>query len=337
MTYQVDSRVESVSFDDIRGEWQSIYENMPGSSIFDSPLWHEIWWKHFGGASEMCIKAVRRVDGSLALVAPMKFSHGDDEGVVTFIGGTDLVDYAGFKHDADLEDDDVALLLRDLHADGRVNALVLESLQADSHTIGALRRVAGYCGWELHEWDEGVAPRIDLPATEEEYYAGLSKKHRHELRRKMRRLMREGQVKREIYSDSADVATHMDSFMELHRKSSVDKLRFMTPERESFFRDVATQFAEVGSTNLTFLLVEGTRVATSLSFTVGRTRYLYNSGYDPDRSWLAVGILNHAMSLLASIRDGYAIYDFMRGDERYKYQLGARDRHILTARLDRLE
>ena len=337
MMSQSGSRVESVSFDDIREEWQSIYENMPGSSIFDSPLWHEVWWEHFGAASEICIRAVRRADGSLALVAPMKFSQLDDAGVVTFIGGTDLVDYAGFKHDADLEDDDVVLLLNDLRSDERINALVLESLQEDSHTIHALRRVAQDCGWTMHEWDEGVAPRVDLPATEDEYYAALTKKHRHELRRKMRRLMREGHVERQVHVVPADVATNMDSFMTLHRKSSVDKRNFMTPEREAFFRDVATRFAEVGSTVLTFLSVEGTRVAASLSFTVGKTKYLYNSGYDPDRSWLAVGILNHALSLLASIRGGYAVYDFMRGDERYKYQLGAHDRHILTARLDRVE
>lgn len=331
------SRVEPADFDSIRDEWQSIYENMPGSSVFDSPMWHETWWQHFGAVSEMCIRTVRRADESLALVAPMKFDKRDDEGVVTFIGGTDLVDYAGFKHDGELEDDDVALLLKDLRADDRVNALVLESLQADSHTIHALRRVAVECGWSLHEWDEGVAPRVDLPTTEDAYYGSLTKKHRHELRRKMRRLMREGRVERRVYSDASDVAANMDSFMELHRKSSVDKRRFMTPEREAFFRSIATRFAEVGSTNLAFLLVEGTKVATSLSFTVGSTRFLYNSGYDPDRSWLAVGILNHALGLLESIREGYTVYDFMRGDERYKYQLGAIDRHILTARLDRLD
>ena len=336
MTFRRGSRVEPANFDDVRDEWQSIYENMPGSSVFDSPMWHEIWWQHFGDASETCIRTVRRGDGSLALVAPMKLDERDDEGVVTFIGGTDLVDYAGFKHDAELEDADVALLLNDLRADQRVNALVLESLQEDSHTIHALRRVAVECGWALHEWDEGVAPRVNLPVTEDEYYGGLTKKHRHELRRKMRRLMREGKVERQIYSDAEEVRANMDSFMTLHRKSSVDKRRFMTSAREAFFRNVATRFAEVGSTDLTFLLVEDTRVATSLSFTVGNTRFLYNSGYDPDRSWLAVGILNHALSLLASIREGYAVYDFMRGDERYKYQLGAFDRHIITARLDRI-
>ena len=329
------SRVESVTFDQVRESWNAIYERMPGSSVFDSPLWHETWWHHFGGSSEMRMHTVTRSDSTLALVAPLKFDQRDDQGVVTFMGGTDLVDYAGFKHDGELSDADVAALLCHLHSDDRVNALVLESLQADSHSIHALRQVAARSGWELHEWDEGVAPRVDLPATEDRYFGGLPKKHRHELRRKMRRLMRAGNVKRQVYTHPNDVESHMDGFVRLHRMSSVEKQQFMTPPREAFFRDVAAKFAEVGITNLTFLEVDGTQVATSLSFSVGKTKYLYNSGYDPDRSWLAVGILNHALSLLESIRQGYEVYDFMRGNERYKYQLGAFDRHILTARLDK--
>lgn len=329
------NRVESATFDEVRVPWSLIFERMPGSSVFDSPLWHEIWWSHFGGSSEMSIQTVRRADDSLALIAPLKFDRRDDQGVVTFIGGTDLVDYSGLKHDGELTDDDVSALLRHLHGDDRVNALVLESLQTDSHTIHALRRVAAESGWELHEWDEGVAPRVNLPDTESAYFDGLPKKHRHELRRKMRRLMRSGKVERKVYSSPKDVADNMDAFIRLHRMSSVEKQRFMTPRRESFFRDVAIRFADAGVTNLTFLEVDGVQVATSLSFCVGKSKYLYNSGYDPERSWLAVGILNHALNLLESIREGYTVYDFMRGDERYKYQLGAVDRHIVTARLDR--
>ena len=76
-------------------------------------------------------------------------------------------------------------------------------------------------------------------------------------------------------------------------------------------------------------------VATSLAYKVGSTKYLYNSGYLPERSWLAVGLLNHAINILSSIEEGIEVYDFMRGDERYKYHLGAVDRHIFTARLDK--
>lgn len=281
------------------------------------------------------IRTVSDSDGSIAIVAPMKLDREHDEGVGTFIGSSDLVDYFGFKHHAKLQDEDVAILLDSLYRDPDINALVLESLPEDSHTIHALRRVAPSIGWELHEWEEGVAPRVWLPESEDNYFNSLTKKHRHELRRKLRRLYQAGKIEQIELTNTQDIRDNMDNFMQLHRISSMEKQHFMTTERESFFRDIAETMAEMNVARLYFLAIDGVYVATSLAFVVGKTKYLYNSGYDPDRSWHAVGLLNHALNILSSIRQGFKVYDFMRGDERYKYHLGAKDRVIYTVRLDK--
>ena len=335
MTGTATSRIASPSFDDLTADWQRIYDSMPASSAFDSLEWNRIWWEHFGGKSKLMLRSVVRPDGSTAIIAPLRLDSNNDEGVCTFLGGTDLVDYLGFKHDAELRTDDVHQLLESLYNDPEISALVLESLPEDSHTIHAVKDVAGDIGWEVHVWDEGVAPRISLPSTVDEYFASLTKKHRHELRRKLRRLHNAGDVEQIELTDPSDIAARMGDFIDLHRGSSIDKQEFMTPEREIFFRDVAVKLAEKDITRLYFLTLNGETVATSLAFKVGSTKYLYNSGYDPERSWLAVGLLNHAINILASIEQGITVYDFMRGDERYKYHLGAVDRRIYTARLDK--
>ena len=180
-------------------------------------------------------------------------------------------------------------------------------------------------------WLHGVA----LPSSVDEYFASLTKKHRHELRRKLRRLDNAGDVEQLELKTPNEIEQGMDDFMDLHRGSSIDKSEFMTPQREAFFREIAVNLAEKNISRLYFLTINGENVATSLAFKIGNTKYLYNSGYLPDRSWLAVGLLNHAINILASIREGIEVYDFMRGDERYKYHLGAIDRHIYTARLDK--
>lgn len=329
------SRVSSHSLDEAEAAWREMYQQMPNSSAFDSPEWNKTWWKHFGHDSKMMIRTVSDSDGSIAIVAPMKLDREHDEGVGTFIGSSDLVDYFGFKHHAKLKDEDVAILLDSLYQDPDINALVLESLPEDSHTIHALRRVAPSIGWELHEWEEGVAPRVSLPESEDAYFNSLTKKHRHELRRKLRRLYQAGKIEQIELTDTQDIRDNMDNFMQLHRISSMEKQHFMTTERESFFRDIAETMAELNVTRLYFLAIDGVYVATSLAFVVGKTKYLYNSGYDPARSWHAVGLLNHALNILSSIRQGFKVYDFMRGDERYKYHLGAKDRAIYTVRLDK--
>ena len=335
MTSTTSSRIVSPTFNELASDWQRIYDSMPASSAFDSPQWNRIWWEHFGGNSHLMLRAVVRPDGTIAIIAPMRLDSDHDEGVCTFLGGTDLVDYLGFKHDAELLTKDVQDLLQSLYDDPEITALVLESLPEDSHTIHAVKEVAGEIGWDVHVWDEGVAPRITLPDTVEEYFASLTKKHRHELRRKLRRLHNAGDIEQIELSSPDDIENRMGDFIDLHRGSSIDKQEFMTTEREAFFREIAVKLAEDDVTRLYFLTLNGESVATSLAFKVGSTKYLYNSGYLPERSWLAVGLLNHAINILASIKEGIEVYDFMRGDERYKYHLGAVDRQIFTARLDK--
>ena len=335
MTYATTSRIVSPTFDELAADWNRIYASMPASSAFDSLEWNRIWWEHFGGDSKLMLRSVVRPNGTTAIIAPLQLDSNNDEGVCTFLGGTDLVDYLGFKHDAELLTSDVQDLLQSLYDDPEISALVLESLPEDSHSIHAVKEVASDMGWEVHIWDEGVAPRVTLPSTVDEYFASLTKKHRHELRRKLRRLHNAGSVEQLELTTPDEIEPAMDDFIKLHRGSSIDKEEFMTPQREAFFREIAVTLAENEVTRLYFLTINGEKVATSLAFKIGSTKYLYNSGYLPDRSWLAVGLLNHAINILASIREGIEVYDFMRGDERYKYHLGAVDRHIYTARLDK--
>ena len=335
MTSTAPTRIASPTFDDLADDWQRIYDAMPAKSAFDSLEWNRTWWEHFGGASKLMLRTVVRPDGTTAIIAPLRLDSNNDQGVCTFLGGTDLVDYLGFKHDVELRSEDVQDLLQSLYDDPDINALVLESLPEDSHTLHAVHKVAERIGWEMHVWDEGVAPRITLPPSQEAYFASLTKKHRHELRRKLRRLYNAGDIEQIEYKSPDDIEDQMGNFIDLHRGSSIDKMAFMTSDRETFFREVAVILAENDVTRLYFLTLNGETVATSLAFKVGSTKYLYNSGYVPERSWLAVGLLNHAINILSSIDEGIKVYDFMRGDERYKYHLGAVDRRIYTARLDK--
>ena len=174
---------------------------------------------------------------------------------------------------------------------------------------------------------------MQLPATWDEYLAGLRKRDRHELRRKLRRLERTPGTRNYELSGPGEVEAGMDDFFALHRMSGPDKQQFMTPRRERFFRRVAVRLAEQGIARLSFVEIDGERTAVSLSFVCGGVRYLYNSGYDPSLGRLAAGLLNHAYAIRRSIEEGLSVFDFMRGDEPYKYRLGGRDTvlHTLTA------
>ena len=74
------------------------------------------------------------------------------------------------------------------------------------------------------------------------------------------------------------------------------------------------------------------RVEGWLERTLGPVIALYNAAYDPGLASLSVGIVSHAWAIREAIARRYATYDLLRGDEPYKYDLGAHDRWL--GRLD---
>ena len=56
--------------------------------------------------------------------------------------------------------------------------------------------------------------------------------------------------------------------------------------------------------------------------------YFYNAGMDPEARDLSPGIVGTATYLRDRLDRGDSRFDFLRGDEAYKYEWGARDRHL---------
>jgi CelD/BcsL family acetyltransferase involved in cellulose biosynthesis len=250
------------------------------------------------------------------------------DGAVSFLGGTDLVDYHDFLAPDGARPQDIEAIVRELGREPGCSCMELLSIADGSPALGPFISAAKAAGWQVEVAQEDVAPRMDLPSTWDEYLEGLDKKERHELRRKMRRIEGAGELKDVELTAPAEVGAEIGDFFTLHRMSRPDKAEFMTPAREQFFRAVSVALAEEGRTRLRFLEIDGERVATSLSFVVGATRYLYNSGYNPARGDLSVGLMNHAFAIKSSIAEGLKVFDFMRGNEPYKYRLGGKDRAI---------
>ncbi|MBM3956688.1 MAG: GNAT family N-acetyltransferase [Gemmatimonadetes bacterium] len=288
-----------------------------------------MWWEHFGTGASLRLLSIS--GAGFEGVAPLM----ERDGVVSFLGGTDLVDYHGFVTAGEPPAAFFDALMRHLDASTHVSRVDLLSIPDGSTALEALPVAARALGWSARVEHEDVAPRLALPPSWDEYLAALSRKDRHELRRKLRRLERAGEVGSVELADPADVAGAMDGFLALVRMSGPEKAAFLTAERERFFRAVAFALAGEGGARLSFLELNGARVAGSLSFIHGDERLLYNSGYDPDRGSLAVGLLAHAFDIRRSIEQGLRTYDLMRGGEAYKYHLGAQDRTIHRVLLER--
>ena len=318
------------SFDQIRTEWQDLLGHSAVNNLYITPAWQEMWWSAFQDGRSLAGFYLTDQGGAVTAIASMS-KAGDD---YSLVGNSDTFDYNDFVIADGAEAAFYPALLDTINNHG-ARRLELHSIGEDSPTLALLPDLARERGYEVQVQEEDVAPRTVLPDTWDEYLAGLSKKDRHELRRKLRRLEGHENWRWYCVSDPDEVAARMDTFVDLMRRSDSAKAEFLTDEREAFFRKMAAVTAGEGVLRLFLMEMDDRPAAASLCFDYDNVRMLYNSGHDPEYRYYSVGLLLHALCLRDALEQGYRYFDFLRGNEPYKYRLGGKDHRLYRISLER--
>ncbi len=308
------------SFESLASYWADPHQKLNWSSVFVLPAWLKTWWQEFGGEAELCLIGVKQGD-EVAGIAPLMVQGSR----AVFLGSTDVCDYQDFIVTPGREEEFFNTLLADLK-NRNIDHLDLKALRPDATVLSHLVPLARSRHYEVTLQAEDVSLEMDLPATWEEYLVRLDKKQRHELKRKLRRLWAAGNVAYRCHDGNDDFSRHLTIFLNLFAMSQrEEKASFMTPRMESFFRALATAMAGIGLLRLGALELDTQPVAMTMGFDYHEGHYLYNSGYDPKYSSLSVGLLSKALCLKESIEKGRGKWDFLKGSEPYKYQLGGQE------------
>lgn len=307
---------------EIREEWLALLNDGQAVQVFQHPTWQQTWLHEFAGGREPVFLSVRE-DGDLLAIAPL-LREGSR---LSALGDSNICDYMDFIISPQREERALSLLMGRL-VEEEWDEIELAGLRADSPTFARLPDIARGLRLRVNVELEAVCPQLELPADWEAYLARLTKHNRHELRRKIRRLYTDAlNVELRRLTEPADVASGMDVFLGLMTMKS-DKAQFMTAEMERFFRKAGVALAEEGLAVLYVLEVDRKSVASALCFEDTDDLLLYNSGFDPTLSRLAVGLLAKALLLRQAIETGKRRFDFLRGREPYKYDLGGKDLQV---------
>lgn len=327
--------ITSEPFETLAPEWAALHRSISGALPFAHPAWHEAWLRHCGAQAFPVFLALRPPageEGEAPLLGAIPLDVGG--AVPRFLGDPDLSDHSGALVSPGIEAGAGAALVEWLMED-LASGFEAWGLPAAGPLRPALLAAAGRYGWAAAEAPEAVTPTVELPETWDAYLASLPKKHRHELRRKLRNLERAGEVGFVSAEAPVEVAEELEGLLTMMRDSREEKAAFLTPEREAFFRDLAAGLSEHGLARISTLTFEGTPAARVFTLEGGGATLLYNSGFDPARASLAVGLLSKAFLVRDSIERGRTAVDFLRGREPYKRHLGGQPRDIVTVRLSR--
>jgi CelD/BcsL family acetyltransferase involved in cellulose biosynthesis len=309
--------------------WQALHASTTLRSPFQSWTWQSEWASAFAAAGRLELRQVTDDAGRLVGLLPL---YEAGPGMFRLLGGVDVSDYLDLLAEAGRETDVWSALLASRPSSRPV--WDLHSVPAASPTLTALPALAAEQGITVETAVEERCPVLALPASWEAYLAGLSGKQRHELTRKMRRLEREvADVRAVGLTSAAEVEARFGDFLALHRQSRVGKARFMDERMEGFFRRVASRLASEGAFRLWLLDAPDGPLASFLCLEWDGTVGLYNSGFRPAAAALSPGLVLLAHIVRDAIERGRRRFDFLRGEERYKYDFGPTPEAVHTVTL----
>lgn len=325
----------------LRTEWDALLPQTATNEVFLTWEWQDAWWRAYQ-PGELFVIAGRNEQNQLVALAPWFIDlTNPDERVVRPIGCVEVTDYLDvIVHSEQRRTFFNALAEFLIEHKTRFDRINLCNLHGDSPTATELAEVLRANNFSVTLRNQEVCPIIALPNTFDKYLESLDKKNRHEARRKMRRAEGDegNRVNWYVVGEQHDLQAELDKFLRLMAASHPSKAEFLADEKNAaFFKLVMPRMAACGWLQLSFLTVNDDPAATYLNFDYGGKIQVYNSGLVAETySYLSPGIVLLLYNIQHAITLGRREFDFLRGNEEYKYRMGGQDRPVveLAARLE---
>lgn len=323
-------------FDALKADWNPLLARSRSNTLFLTWEWQTTWWRYLG-TGDLWLLAWYEEDEIVGIAPLYCQTEPDGTRLLGIVGCVEVSDYL----DLIVAEGREATVLRGFldWLNGpdapQWDVVQLCNLPQDSLTHRILPELAAADRLQSATTVEDVCPVIELPGDFETYLQEcLSKKQRHEVRRKTRRIQEETSVRWYAVDGASDLRLETDAFITLHRLSTQEKHSFMTPEMQVFFEQITRVMHEAGWLYLAFIEVNGAKAAAMLGFVHNGRLLVYNSGYDPSNyAELSPGIVLTSFIIEDAIRRGVRVFDFLQGNEVYKYRFGARDTVVYSTEI----
>jgi CelD/BcsL family acetyltransferase involved in cellulose biosynthesis len=250
------------------------------------------------------------------------------------LGSIEISDYLDFIAQPDNLEEFINSLLAFLNGptDVSISLLTLVNIPSNSPTNSLLQSIGPKFGWTVKIENAHHAPAISLAGDWDTYLAGIDKKQRHEIRRKLRKADESAEVKWYFAIDPSTLDYEINAFFDLMVLDEPKK-KFLTFQMRDQMRSIIHWAFEAGFLKLSFLTIEGVKAASYLCFDYNGNILVYNSGFDFRFSQYSPGWVLLGYLIQDAIQNRKKCFDFMRGGEDYKYRFGATNSFVMRAEL----
>ncbi len=327
------------NFDEIaqyKEEWNQILEKSVSQVPFLIFDYLQAWWETKGGGewptdSKLVLVAAFEGDELVGIAPLFQAENLDGKQALMFVGAIEVSDFLDVIVTPENHAAFLSGLLDFLNGGDSVPAwaaLDLYNILEESPTLAVLRAEAENRGWRHEQTRMLPSPVIPLPGDFEEYLLSIDKKQRHEIRRKLRNVAQD-LVEPDFYvvEDPDTLDAEVDAFIAMMAQDPI-KQAFLTEPMRRHLHNTARVAFDGGWLHLSFYTLDGNKAAANLSFIWHNRLWLYNSGWEWEYRQYSPGWLLLANLLQWATENGIREFDFMRGDEDYKYKFGGVDRFI---------
>lgn len=318
-------------FDVLADEWNALLKRSVTDTPFSTLEWHRNWWAAYH-PGDLWVVTVRDDDGVLQGIMSAFIVEADGMRALHFVGCEDVTDYLDVLVDRDHQESVYVTIANALIANSAsFDVIDLCNIPAESPTLAYFVEVLGNCGFSVETSVQEVCPVINLPENFPQYVKSIDKKQSKELVRKLRIAQAQGSsVSWYTVDESHDLDEEIDKFLTLMAASHPEKAEFLQDEQHvAFFKSLVPDAFKAGWLQLNFLVITGEPVATYLNFDYNNRILVYNSGLNPDKgAQLSPGIVLLGYNIQQAIEQGRDVFNFLRGNESYKYKMGGKDTQI---------
>lgn len=323
----------------LKAEWKDLFLTAR-CSPFLSWEWMSVWFESFGeNRTPFILKAYRGEE--LVAILPMFIEGSKFLGIpyttLSLMGlGPGGADYLGPIVKPGEMDAAVGAFLDFIKKNIPGDLICLENLDRDSCFARMAKTVASADTdhWQHNELVESECAQIDL-SRGWEYVLGQSKR-KSNFKRRFRKLeVMDGFEFRSV-TEPSKLGAAFERFLILHDKrwqGAGGSELSGHPRLISFQRKLIHALSGCGLFRFDELWVDGECRSSVYALEHGGTFYYYNSGYDVEYADLSVGLVLIGLSIQNAIRRGNTRYDFLRGEEAYKFDWANRSTDLVSIRL----
>lgn len=323
-------------FSSIRTEWQQL-DASSRLSPFLSWEWQSTWNNSFGSDGEPFILKTYRAN-QLIGIFPLRLQKKRLLGLplrkLGFIGeetgGADYLDLIARPEDRlQVLSSNLAFL----QENGHLELLCLDNIASGSQTVSILRDPRATDGnLRYRESQSSVCPKIDLSIG---WPLILERSRRSSnFKRRLKQIEKMPEFEFRSVTASDETGPAFERFLLLHEKRwSSDGGSELSghPRLIAFQRDVVRAMADTGLLRFDELWIDGACRASVYGFDDTHKFYYYNAGYDPDWAKFSVGLVLIGLSIRNAVERGNRVYDFLRGEETYKFDWANQTEELVSA------